>query len=416
MKIIRIENSLVAYIKDKLYTKNIENKDNIVEVYEQLLNSNEEDILKYFKAEPTSVEKQLEIDFEKAKEESVKEYDKVKDILELMVEIRDHGHKLFEVNDNSIYLKGINISMPSLLVKEMLEACEEFDAERLYALINFWSLCAMNPDPRARHDLFNFVEANGLTITSSGNLLTYRRAWLQKSKNLEASTFISQQYLKYKRWKKNPGNYIVVKTEHGYISQPLDKDIPKDMLEVIGNLSDLYDNINEEYNTSFTDNHTKTFKIEIGLPMSTHRDDVDPDPTVPCSKGLHTGSPEYVNRNKWLGDTVLACLVNPRNVTAVPEHDHHKMRSCEILPISIAETDSNGTIIEPDYKVFDLELSEHTKEELEFINSLDSTELEEYKKYQYVAPELDFDSLATIQDKIECTIEQANDIVKNRVY
>ena len=183
----------------------------------------------------------------------------------------------------------------------------------------------------------------------------------------------------------------------------------------MGNLDELYNNIGELGGNIYTDNRTGTFNIQIGVPMKEDRGVVDPDPEVECSVGLHTGSPDYVNTNSWLGEVVLACLVNPKNVTAVPRRDSYKMRSCEILPIAIAELDEKGHVIEPDYAVFDLEIAQNTKEELELMSQLNSTQLEEYKKHQFIAPEVSFKMLDNIYSSVVMSIEDANNKIKNRV-
>jgi hypothetical protein len=149
--------------------------------------------------------------------------------------------------------------------------------------------------------------------------------------------------------------------------------------------------------------------------MKENRGKVDADPNVECSHGIHAGSPRYVNGNTWLGDTVLACLVNPKNVTAVPKADSYKMRSCEILPIAVAELDEDGNIIEPDYEVFDLEMAQNTQEELDQMSLLNSTELEEYKKHEFIAMDVDFKLIRNIRESLVMSISVANDKIKNRV-
>jgi hypothetical protein len=415
IKATSIQKTVVAYINGKLYQKEFETLEEKTQVYEALLNADEatdaEALINLFKASKTQAEIQLELEFKAKKEESKK----MQDILDFMKKVKADGHVIFEVIENSLYVKGIRISTPELLIREIIKAEAEHNNDRVSALLNFWKLCALNPDPRARFDLFRFIQNHKLTITSSGNFLTYRRVHSKKINNSELEKFITQEYLKIKRWKKAPSNYIVYDSEDGYKSISYGSvDREDNITEEIGNLKDLYDNLNTVVGNVYTDNHTRTFNIQIGVPMKIDRGNVDPDPEVECSRGAHTGSPEYVNNNAWLGNTVLACLINPRNVTAVPKHDSLKMRSCEILPIAVAELDNKGNIIEPEYEVFDLELAQNTQEELEAISKLNSTELEEYKKHEFIAQEVDFTMLNNILESVTISVNDANKAIKNR--
>lgn len=85
---------------------------------------------------------------------------------------------------------------------------------------------------------------------------------------------------------------------------------------------------------SFTDTHTSTMDINLGVAVSIPRDKCDPDPTISCSSGLHVGSPKYVA--DWHGDATLMCLVNPMHVVSVPyDYDAQKMRTCEYYPAAV---------------------------------------------------------------------------------
>lgn len=408
-----IGNTIVALIDGKMYQKTFDTMEERLRVYEELANIDEfsgVDLTfakSLFKAVQTASEKQMEIEFEQKKEKSKQ----LEDILDFMKDVKVNGHEIFEVIENSIYVKGIRISTPELLIREIIKADSEQNDDRVQALLNFWKLCALNPDPRARYDAFRFIKNHKLTITSSGNFLTYRRVHSKKVKNSELEKFITQEYFKIKRWKKSPKNYFVYKDTMGrfYCELTNTKSLQ------IGNLADLYNNLSTIVGNVYTDNYTKTFNIQIGVPMKEDRGKVDPDPEVECSVGIHSGTPAYVDGNTWLGDTVLACLANPKNITAVPKMDSYKMRSCELLPIAVAELDDNGKIIEPDYAVFDLELAQNTQEELEAMKNLNSTQLEEYKKHEFIAPEINFNMLNNIYDSVKISIEDANKKISNRV-
>jgi hypothetical protein len=410
IKAIRISNTIVATINGKMYSKEFTDVNERIEVYEKLLNGSYADfdeLTKLFEAPLTEHEKQLEIEFEIKKEESKK----LNDILDFMKEVKENGHDIFEVFENSLYVKGIRISTPELLIREIMKAQTENNTERLSALLNFWKLCALNPDPRARFDLFKFLVNHNLTLTPSGNFVAYRTVNVYKSGDAELEKFVTQEWLKVKRWKKAPAHYEVYKTSEGYISKSNSSEGTR-----VGNLDKLYHNISAVAGNVYTDNHTGTCRIKIGEPVAMTRPEVDPDPTNSCSRGYHLGNESFMRSNMGaFGKVGIVALVNPRHVVSVPEYDSGKMRTCEYLPIAVAELDENGYIKSVDIDVFDLEMAQNTQEELDQMSLLNSTELEEYKKHEFIAMDVDFKLIRNIRESLVMSISVANDKIKNRV-
>lgn len=79
------------------------------------------------------------------------------------------------------------------------------------------------------------------------------------------------------------------------------------------------------------DCHTKQIDNSIGMEVSMDRSEVDADPTQTCSNGLHVGAPDYVRRH-YGNDIIVKCLVNPRDVVAVPkDYNNTKMRVCRYV-------------------------------------------------------------------------------------
>jgi hypothetical protein len=414
IKAIRIGNTIVATIEDKMYSKEFPDVAQRAEVYEKLLNATYEDLsdmINLFKATLTESEKQLEIDFEKRKEESKK----LTDILDFMKGVKENGHDIFEVDGTSLYVKGIKISMPELLIREIMKAQEQSNTERLSALLNFWKLCALNPDPRARFDLFKFLINHNLTLTPSGNFVAYRTVNTHKSGNQALQKVVSQEWLKVKRWKKSPKQYELVENNGIYTLEKTNSG-GNHTGKYMGNLDELYNNISDVSGTVYTDAYTGTFRIKIGEPVKMDRAKVNPDPNQSCSYGLHLGNESFMKSNMGaFGKVGLICLVNPKNVTSVPEYDSGKMRTCEYLPIAIAELDDNGYIKSVDIDVFDLEMAQNTQEELEAMSKLSSTQLEEYKKHEFISPEVNFNMLRIIRDSVVMSIDKANQLIQNRV-
>lgn len=415
IKALSIGNTIVANIHNKMYKKEFATKEEMLEVYQILANTDEHDsetldLIKIFKPEESEQEKQLKIEFE-AKKLKAKQFE---DILDFMKDVRDNGHQLFEVIENSLYLKGIKATMPDILIREMIKASgdtgEEVDVERVSALINFWSLCALNPDPRARFDLFKFLKNHNLRLTDSGNFIAYRTVNVYTSGDAELEKFVTQEWLKVKRWKKSPSNYAV------FIDDEDNSYTLKVSKEMVGNLDKLYHNISQISGNVYTDAHTGTCRIKIGEPVEMDRIEVDPDPMNSCSRGYHLGNQDFMKSNMgYFGKVGIVCLVNPKDVTSVPEYDSGKMRTCRYLPIAVAELDDNGHIIDVDVDVFDLELAQNTQEELEAMSNLSSTELEEYKKHEFIAPEIDYNTVRNILNSVKMSIDEANNKIKNRV-
>lgn len=284
-----VGNTVVAVIASKLYQKTFDTMEERLEVYEQLANLSEydtDDLNKardLFKAVQTSTEKQMELEFKAKKEESKK----MEDILDFMKEVKTNGHDIFEVIDNSIYVKGIRISTPELLIREIIKADEESNDDRVQALLNFWSLCALNPDPRARYDLFKFLNNHNLNLTSSGNFVAYRTVNVYQAGDAELEKFVTQQWLKVKKQKKSPKNYDVYQLgDNSYrISTTGEFYGITGTIKFIGELDELNKNIGTTSGNVYTDNHTGTCRIKIGEPVVMDREKVDPDPTNSCSHG-----------------------------------------------------------------------------------------------------------------------------------
>lgn len=412
IKAIRIGNNIVATIDGKMYSKEFPDVVQRAEVYEKLLNADWQEVpnlIKLFQSPMTETEKQLEIEFEKKKEESKK----LTDILDFMKDVKENGHSVFEVFENSLYVKGIRISTPELLIREIIVAIAANNTDRLNALINFWKLCALNPDPRARFDLFKFLINHNLTLTPSGNFVAYRTVNVYKSGDAELEKFVTQEWLKVKRWKKSPKNYTVWETKEGYICQTTTPGVITS--KCTGNLDELYNNISTVSGNVYTDAYTGKMRIKIGEPVTQDRATIDPDPNNACSKGLHLGNENFMRQNMGsFGRVGIIALVNPKDVTSVPEYDSGKMRTCKYLPIAIAELE-NGHIKAVDIDVFDLEMAQNTQEELEAMSKLNSTQLEEYKKHEFIAPEVDFKLIRSIRESLVVSIDVANDKIKNRV-
>ena len=142
-------------------------------------------------------------------------------------------------------------------------------------------------------------------------------------------------------------------------------------VEILGKLGDLFSAIvnadnkeTKEETPKYTDMHTQTMTIELGVPVRMERKECDSDPAKDCSYGLHVGATSYVNRFAGRNSVILVCLVNPMHVVAVPNYDHSKMRVAEYFPYARATYENDKIeIIEDAY--FEDDYCTYEQQELE---------------------------------------------------
>lgn len=147
-------------------------------------------------------------------------YDRIKD------------SKLLTLEGEIVYWKEISeLSMPTELIKAVLDAEEAQDEVRITTYKNFWTLMGLNPDEKCRKNLFWFLKRNGLIISKCGFFIAYRN---------------------------------VVPTSK----------------------------VNDKGETIYTDAHSGTTKIEIGKVVTIPREQCDDNSDNTCSRGL-VCSPVY---------------------------------------------------------------------------------------------------------------------------
>jgi hypothetical protein len=100
--------------------------------------------------------------------------------MDLAQSIKRHASGLFDVTDAGV-VSVAGEALPDSLSKRIITfANEGFD---FAPLLKFWDNCKKNPDPRAKTDLYAFLEHNGIPITSDGCFVGYRAVrndWLDK--------------------------------------------------------------------------------------------------------------------------------------------------------------------------------------------------------------------------------------------
>ncbi len=274
-------------------------------------------------------------------------------------EIETKTQMLEDINSSSIlsivgsstYIESISqLSVPEDLATAIYKAEQEKNQELLDSYLNFWTLASLNPDSRARTNLFWFLKKYGMKISKSGLFVAYRNVELLKEGSKvssEFAEFISKSYAKVKfSWKKSPKNYYLGSNDGEFL-------ITKNREEILdleyGTLEQAYlDLSKEEESPTYTDSHSRTFKIKIGQPVTMPREECDSIQENTCSRGLHVAGREWLQSN-YFGDVSLMVLVNPADVVAVPPRDSYgKMRTSAYYPVQIVERDEEGEIIDRD--------------------------------------------------------------------
>jgi hypothetical protein len=438
IKAMRVGNTIVCTIGSKMYQKVCNSNEDILNLYEKALNTNESDyeevksLIACFEVSKTKDEERLEDEEKKVLNQ--------KSLIDWMDSIRNLGDEHFEVIGIKLYMKGINITVPEFLALEFAKRRD--NQEDLSAMMNFWRLCALNPDPRCREDLYKFLINNDLTLTPSGYFVAYRNVNVKNEGLRERNEFVAEQWLKIKTQKRGPKNFVIVwnnedeefelmhedkwsnvndetyEADKGYEDEDgfwVEEWEEEDLYEYHGNLQDLYvEFVNLEANeqTVYTDGYTGRMEIILGQPVKIDRKQCDANPDRTCSRGLHAANSSWLTSG-YFGSVGLAVLINPMHVIAVPYTDGGKLRCCEYLPIATIEYNDEGKVIPIDTNTFELEYAEYTQEELEDL--IENTPLESLKEHEIIPKEISLYAFRkTIQD-LRNTLCQLTEVISNRV-
>ena len=356
-------------------------------------------------------------------------YDELLDMTDPNYRMKDIAG-LTRDNDGNFYLGNYSEPIPTGL---MLKIKEYVDLGlSTEPLVNFWKLLMLNPDKHVRQSLFQFAERFSFPITDKGYFIAYKSvAWKGESKK-DLALAIASEYIYKKASGQNTDNIHVYtvddetvfvevgddceyKTTDEFVdslSETVEKKVPN--FEVFQAITELGDNLKDtwrydededcyydsvivtpeityegglqnlytsiiagmDFDTpTFTDWHTRKSTIMLGEAVAMPREECDNDPNNTCSSGLHVGAPGYVAGFGGNSKTnyILACLVSPMNVVAVPyDYDFEKMRTCEYLPYAICKLNDDGSIREVDTRYFE---EDYTAIEEAKLNKL----LEEYE-------------------------------------
>jgi hypothetical protein len=326
----------------------------------------------------------------------------LQDAYEEMIQVLE-PYKRYEVegllerdNAGNYFLGGYNTPIPETMA-ELIKEYYEDDLD-ISPLVEFWKKALLNPDERARQDLFDFISEYGITITDNGYMMLYKAVTTKEKADPDddLAEFVGGQYLKRKNWGKNPADYYVYDLDEevtlpnnhttgpGFYVSTMDqgqflKDVegPKGdsgylmgIAAPLGTLEELFDNrekLSRESETVYTDKHSHTFEYNLGETHSMPREECDSDPAIGCSRGLHVGSYDYVSSfgHSPSRDVIQAVLVNPMHVVAIPNHDNSKIRTCEFFSYGIMERDNDGVWHELETQYFEEDYENEEMDALE---------------------------------------------------
>lgn len=297
----------------------------------------------------------------------------------------DYDENLVADTRGNIYFMHSKVPLPRMLVEKIKTYKEK--GWPITPLINFWNLCLQNPNEDARNRFFEFCETYGVTITTYGYALLYKTMHQEERDNdiTRLEKFVSTEFFKRKKWKKNPANYDIYQDkETGEFSISESGQVN---LHKVGNLAELYDQSILENGAEKRIVFTPWYKggqygneVVLGKPVKQPRETCDPNISSECSYGLHVGSYKYVSAFGSAYMSVLACLVNPANVVALPAYDNSKIRVCEYFPYAIIEQDENGNWEEVEDEFFESDYLDYEIEELENYSAEEFANLSDEQK------------------------------------
>ena len=347
----------------------------------------------------------------------------------------------FEVKDGSVYLVGINRSLPQLLVEKFIEVVDKWsncpsedlqdvldNDDEYQGLKRFFMWCCLNPRAEVADSLYEFLMKNSFRITKQGFFAAHRNVVTLHGSN-ELVQFVSNTYNKVKAvWKKSPDDYTVflengeyklvhsshlTKTVEGWdddfeVAYEYEEEV--DNGEKIGGLTELYLDLPNRHENRFTDDWTKTFDIRIGQVVNMPMNECNWSTQDCAAAGLHFTSDQihYVG----CGDQSVLVLINPMKVVGIGEH---KGRCYEYLPIMTVPREEATNILH------DLNFDVLALDEGFAIRELESLKEKtmlgfaaEAKKYDFNIPSIsviEIDNIVNSLDEMKKTISSRINII-----
>jgi hypothetical protein len=369
----------------------------------------------------------------------------------------------FKVEGNTVYLTGINRSLPQLLVERFIEIVYPFTNnsylsnqeiadildmnDEFLAHKRFFLWCCLNPRAEVADRLYDFLSQNGMKITKQGFFVALRNIVVVHG-SAELVDFVSNAYNKVKAvWKKSPDNYTVFfqSGEYKLVHQDdlyelrmvecdecggdseqwndeteewetcpvcegegqFEDSVHVNHGERIGGLTELYLDLPNRHENRYTDNWTKTFDIRVGQVVSMPIDDCNWSTQDCATAGLHFAghTAPYV----LCGDTTVFTLHNPMKVVGIGEE---KGRCYEYLPFMTTTVQEADEIMNSrDFDFLQLDEAYAINELKGLEEKVKAGFVAEAKKYDFNLPHI---SAAEIKN-IVASLEDMRDEIANRV-
>ena len=352
----------------------------------------------------------------------------------------------FEVRGDSVYLKGINRTLPQLLVEEFLCIVNYYfedgyrpqrdietalaEDEEFQSLKRFFMWCCLNPRAEVADKLYNFLKKNSFKITKQGFFVALRNV-VTLHGGTELVQFVSNAYNKVKAvWKKSPDNYEVYLKDDQYsfihkddtydteVHNSYDEDEDEyydeeitvklsNLGEYIGNLTDLYLDLPNRAENRFTDAHTRTFDIRVGSPVSMDAGACRWNTDDCGAEGLHFTADEihYVG----CGDQSVLVLINPMKVVGIGES---KGRCWEYLPImTVPREEATEILHDLDFDTLQLDDSYAVRELESLTEKAKDGFTAEARKHEFNIPHI---STVEIENIVE-SLDQMKSEIKGRI-
>jgi hypothetical protein len=379
--------------------------------------------------------------------------------LEMLSRMQD-----FDVEDGSVRLKGINRTIPQLLVEKFVEVIslyqdgdsdpheDVYNDEQYLSLKRFFLWCCLNPRAEVADELYRFLVDNSFRITKQGFFVALRNVVTLHGSN-ELVKFVSEVYTKIKAvWKKSPNHYHVILSPDGeykfmHYTEMTEQytetcetcdgtgDIWDDLYEEyimcydcdgegeatysrktyegidLGVLTDLYLDLPNRAENRFTDDWTKTFDIRIGQVVSMPMDQCNWSTQDCAAAGLHFTADQihYVG----CGDQSVLMLINPMKVVGIGTA---KGRCYEYLPISTVSRDEATQILHDlDFSTIDLD-EFYVENELESLSErAEKAFAQEVKKYEFNLPAISSSEIGKIVNSLKKMKDELGGRVKEVV-
>lgn len=360
----------------------------------------------------------------------------------------------FVVEDNTVKFKGIDRTLPQLMIEEILMILHKypyqaFDMDEYKAIKRFFMWCCLNPNPEVANKLYDFLKENSFRITKQGFFVALRNVVTLHGSN-ELVQFVSNSYNKVKAvWRENPSDFHVFMNNGEYSLWHRDSiyitkegtcpdcdgtcDFWDDEIEEyydcdtcggsgraertekmapgedLGILTDLYLDLPNRHENRFTDDYTKTFDIRIGRPVSMPQEDCSWSTADCAHAGLHFTADQihYVG----CGDQSVIVLINPMKVVGIGEH---KGRCYEYLPIMTVPRQEATTILHDG--AFDtLQLDEQfTINQLSHLEEIATDGFAiESKKHEFYMPQISVSEIRGIVKSLEQMKSELSGRVRN---